>query len=602
MYEVTAPNSRPSVHWGLAAAVWITGILLSMWLRILVPPFLSPAAADDSLMVNLANAILRGEWLGEWNFLTLAKAPGYAILSSSSAQVGLPVTVTVHFFYLVGVILAALFVQHTFSLRLGTITLLVLAFNPVMFGTEASRVYREGLITALILISTSLAGLLGLRLPCKPPNRMQGWLALALGFSLGFLFITKIDALLYTVPAVAIVFLSSLMVSGRAQSGNRLQLGKAPLPAILSIFGLALPPLLVMGMNTVHYNMPVIEDTLNGPIPALMTSLSSIDVGRNPQYVAVSKLQRQEAYEVSSSAKRLEPFLDPTPQGMSRLIDPCIDANICGAYVSPPSWQVGIWRILSCSSLDICDEASTWFQWNLRDALMLASDAGSEEFYELATSAADEIDGACASGRLACTSAFLPSLGNSGNIRLPSLDVAVHPILLESLRFSGADQARPDSGIEANTQQDWAPWDPILGWYSPTSGLLSPSEMTRIVITILQKTYAVAVLVLLLPSLIGVVVAIIGGGRQRWLALISCGFATGWLLQILMLAFLEVNQGTYISEAPQYLLNTSSLLILFLITATWLLFTTITSKFEVSLNTEVRNGERCHGGNLGTDL
>lgn len=592
MNEAAVTKKRLGLCRGMTPMLWLAALLLSMWLRILVPPFLSPASADDGLMVNLANAILRGEWLGEWNFLTLAKAPGYAIFSAASALFVLPVTVAVHFLYLVGVVLAALLVRRTFSYQLSTVTLLVLAFNPVMFGTEASRIYRDGLITALLLITTSLGGLLGFRLLDPFRKKLNGWLALAIGLFLGFLFITKIDTLLYAVPAVVLVFMGAFVASSRAYGVSRLQLHKAIKIAISILIGLAIPPLLVIGINANYYKIPVIEDTLSGPVPALIASLSSIDVGRNPQYVAVSKLQREKAYDVSPSTSELKPFLDPNPQEESRLIDPCIDAGICQAYVAPPTWQVGIWRVLSCSSLEICDEASTWFLWNLRDALMLASNDGSEEFYALAASAVAEIDSACSSGILVCTSAFIPTLGNNDSIRLPPFDVVIMPIVLESLRFSGAEQDRPDLGLEANSPQDWELWDKLLSWYSPSIGPLSPpSETTRTLITVLQKTYSMAALVLLFPSILSIVLILSGVSRRRWLGLISSGFAAGWLLQILMLAFLEVNQGNYISEVGQYLLNTSSLFILFLITATWLLVTTFNSKFAVDAKRGLHMGK-----------
>ena len=588
MHVVDGKKIYPHVLQGLTPAVWITGLLLSLWLRILVPPFLSPAAADDGLMVNQANAILRGEWLGQWNFLTLAKAPGYAIFASVSGLVGIPVTVGVHILYLVGVVLAAVLIRQAFSSQLGTITLLVLAFNPVMFGTEASRIYRDALITALILITVSLSGLLGLQLLNSLPKRRNWGLAGTLGLSLGFLFITKMDTILYTVPAAALVFLSAVFVSGRTASSSRPQLRAILELAVPGLVGLALSPLIVVGMNAHHYNLPVIEDTLNGPIPALTTALASIDTGQNAQFVAVSASQRQRAYDVSPSASRMKPFLDPDTVEASRSIEPCTDAGICHTYAAPPTWKVGLWRDLSCSSIDVCDEASTWFLWNLRDALMLASDTDSASFYELAESATAEINSACATERLTCTSALIPTLGNSGDTRLPPLDSAILPTLIESLRFSGADQTRPNVGLPATSPEEWELWATITPWYPKTENQLSPSEATRTLVTILQKTYALAALMLLVPSILGILLSFFGISRRPQLALMACGFATGWLLQVSMLAFLEVNQGNYISEAGKYLLNTSSLLLVFLMTSTWLLVCALRSYFAVDATSDVR--------------
>lgn len=571
MQSVSETKVDPHVLRGLTPAVWIIGLLLSLWLRILVPPFLSPAAADDGLMVNLANAILRGEWLGHWNFLTLAKAPGYAIFASISGLLGIPVTVAVHILYLFGVVLAALLIRQAFSPQLGTLTLLVLAFNPVMFGTEASRIYRDGLITALILTSVSMAGLLGLRLPNSLRKRRNWALAGALGISLGFLFVTKMDTILYTVPAAALVFLSAVFVFRRTASSSRPKLCNVLEIAVPGLVGLAISPLIVIGMNAHYYNLPVIEDTLNGPLPSLTTALASIDTGQNAQFVAVSASQRQKAYEVSPSASELKPFLDPDTVEASRWIAPCADAGICQTYVAPPTWKVGLWRDLSCSSIDVCDEASTWFLWNLRDSLMLASDTDPASFYELAESATAEISSACATGRLACTSALIPTLGNSNETRIPPLDSAILPTLIESLRFSGADQARPVVGVPATSTEEWELWATITPWYTTTESQLSPSETTRTFVTILQKTYALAALMLLVPSILGILLSLFGVSRRPPLALMACGFATGWLLQVSILAFLEVNQGNYISEAGSYLLNTSSLLLVFLITSSWLL-------------------------------
>ena len=68
---------RNSAYW-LWAGLTITAIKL--WLTRAQPVYaIGGAAHDDRLFLLLAESLIKGEWLGAYNQMTLAKGPFYSI-------------------------------------------------------------------------------------------------------------------------------------------------------------------------------------------------------------------------------------------------------------------------------------------------------------------------------------------------------------------------------------------------------------------------------------------------------------------------------------------------------------------------------------------
>ena len=105
---------------------------------------------DDRLFVNLANFILNGQWLGEYNNLTLAKGPFYSIWMAMSFISGLQLLISEHIFYIFSVLLLILALRPVLSRWSTAFLYIILLFNPISFADgPMTRVMREGIYPAL---------------------------------------------------------------------------------------------------------------------------------------------------------------------------------------------------------------------------------------------------------------------------------------------------------------------------------------------------------------------------------------------------------------------------------------------------------------------
>lgn len=153
--------------WGLAlAAVAVKLILCSQQLFEAVP---LASTIDDGLMMRLATSIREGNWLGEYDYLTLGKHSFFALW--------LAFLNVLHVNFLVGgqllyaaaclVLLAAVKPLFCTNAARGLVFLAVL-WLPASWAQFTLRVYRDNIYPALVLLA--LGGLVGrfAALPSRP--------------------------------------------------------------------------------------------------------------------------------------------------------------------------------------------------------------------------------------------------------------------------------------------------------------------------------------------------------------------------------------------------------------------------------------------------
>ncbi|MEG2206370.1 MAG: hypothetical protein RRY03_06805, partial [Oscillospiraceae bacterium] len=82
-------SKKMSLHlmWAIALGLFAVKLFLCSFQLMYASPELSPI--DDTLMVNLAKSISEGNWLGEYNWLTLGKHSFFALWLSVINTLGL---------------------------------------------------------------------------------------------------------------------------------------------------------------------------------------------------------------------------------------------------------------------------------------------------------------------------------------------------------------------------------------------------------------------------------------------------------------------------------------------------------------------------------
>lgn len=129
-----------------------------IWLAYKTPIYvIADAMYDDYLFVEHADTILKGNWLGDFNFRTIAKIPGFSIYLALCSFVGVPFNVALILTFLLSIFVTVYALNKILNLKVFLLILYVLLlFNPLMFDAQiAQRVYRGGVILSFALMTVS---------------------------------------------------------------------------------------------------------------------------------------------------------------------------------------------------------------------------------------------------------------------------------------------------------------------------------------------------------------------------------------------------------------------------------------------------------------
>ena len=327
------------------------------------------APHDDLLFITLAENIIQGKWLGDYNQLTLIKGPFYPLFIAASYFLDIPLLAAQQLLYAFAcfVFIWALFpvIQHRWLLVLIFVFLL---FNPFSYNYPAvGRVFRLGIYQSLgLLVFGSLSGLY-IRSKISLKNSV-GWALLA-GLAFSAFWHTREESI-WIVPSLFLLFVAAIYA-------NR-ALGRSRRVVLVSIY--LLPVMIWAGatftlrmLNLNHYGIFATIEVETSAFESAYGGLLRVKSNQWKQYYPVVTDVRKQVYRVSPSFREIEPYLEGEvgKQWMALARTPEIPAN--------------------------------FFIWAFRDAVAYAgyykNGPGTMELYR---KIGREIDIACEKGQLDC--------------------------------------------------------------------------------------------------------------------------------------------------------------------------------------------------------
>ena len=383
---------KPVSHWlssrgvgiaiySLLGAVWVAATYASLSLRASVPPFpIFASANDDEMQVFLADSIADGRWLGDWTQTTMSKGPGYPVFLPMAYDLGLNPMVAAQVMYLLGATLVAgALLALVRSRWLPALLYPALAMNPAMFGTPASRVYRESLTAALAILVLGVTLLIAWLVVCR---MRVVWrivvlvpASLVLGVAAGWLTQTRVDTMWIAVAVAPIALGSVFWTTGTWGERGRHALqwagvGALSLGAVIAIGNR------VADLNEQYYGVRVTDDFSAGAFAEMSNLWASVEAGPRRTYVPISAAQRAAVYAISPDAALMERYLDGKKEFFG--------------------------RSASCEVVGVCDDyAGGWMPWAMRAAASKQT-ATAAELQDYFGGIRDDIAAACTDGRLTC--------------------------------------------------------------------------------------------------------------------------------------------------------------------------------------------------------
>jgi hypothetical protein len=359
-----------------------------MWLDVAVQLRAESAQSyDDALYARHAQSILRGEWLGPFDHLTLYKAPGYPLWIAVTHALGIPLLIAQSALH-AGAGLVFVLTLRRFGLpRVLAVALFALyLFDPFM----EVRLLREGIYGSLLVVTVAAAAALSANLRARRPAL---WSALILGVVTAAAWLTREESVM-VLPAIVIALAPAACKAMRdaRDTGGRVALaGVLAAPALVVVTALSV----VSFMNLWAYGVFRVNDQTTSPFTKAFGAVLSVRHPRPVPYLQVPPSVRGQIYRASPSFASLAPYIDGT----------------AGSIAMREGWQ----RMTCGLYPHICgDYGGSWAMWVFRLAV---SDAGhyrtAEDADRFLEGVASEIDAACRAGTLACKarrSSLLPPL------------------------------------------------------------------------------------------------------------------------------------------------------------------------------------------------
>ena len=546
--------------------------LFKLWLVAALPLFaLGDARYDELVFLQAAESLLRGDWLGHYDSLTLIKGPGYPLWLALNYLLGVPLLVSQQALYLAAGLWLVAGLQRLHPRLHGAWLLLyaVYALNPML----TTQLLRDGLYPTLTI--ALLAALLWLYLlRAEPLRRLVRW-SLFTGFLLGLFWLTREEGV-WLVPALIWLWGGILWALFRQFGLDRrwlyrsgLLLGLPLLTSLACVHGVAL-------LNAYHYGVYQVVELNNAPFKQAYAALLRVQGTQAAvRYLDLPASTRAEIYAVSPTFAELRETLE------GPLLAAWQQPLICQAYQR------------SCK-----DIPSSWLIWALRDAVATAG------YYRNAPTAAAyyqrltrEIESACTQGQLTCAP---PGLS-----LLPPLRAEHVPLIIQAfwggIRFLSGWTQVPDSLALPLTRLDTASRHYFLasltdpgGYARPMQSNGNPEHLARFaalthmrlatttpsdlprqqrlqqqrlaLLAVLNQTYAHAVPWLTLLALAAYLLSSWRNWQARrfsWLWLLNSALLGAIVSRLVLLAVIDAC--SFPAIHPQYLLPLYPLLYLWLI-------------------------------------
>jgi len=360
-------RSRPLVL--LVACVLVAGFKL--WLVAGDEVVARANPLDQLRYLETARHLAHGQWLGEYDHLSLIREPGYPAWVALVHRLGPPLRLATEV-----LLLATAYLFCTALLRAGVSPAAALACYAVIAIEPHSLVVNRDALPAGFYLPMLLCALAGLVWSVHATS-LRGLLAHAgwSGLALGVLWVTRPEKPLLLLPVVAIAAFD-LARGWRRGDSRRAALRRSAVLVSVPLCGIAIVAGGIAAINHHHYGVFATTGVAGPGYLAANRALLAIEHAAPRRFVPVPRDVRERAYQASADLRELRPILEG------------------------PSWA----RAVSCNIDGVCDDIGAgYLRWLLRDAAAaaghMASPAEAEAFFRRI---ADDLEAACRSGQLRC--------------------------------------------------------------------------------------------------------------------------------------------------------------------------------------------------------
>lgn len=263
------------------------------------------ARLDDTLMLESAMSISSGNWLGEYNYLTLSKYMFFPVWLSFINALGVPYLMAGQLLWVVACVCVAYAFLPSIKeniWRLGFFC--VLLFNPAITAAQVQlRAYRDNIFPALCTLC--VAGFIAVALRHSQGVKKQTLGVIIGGLGLGLAWTTREDGkwiLAFALCASAITAI--IMLKQRDKILLKCIMLSAPYAITATII------LAFCTANLLHYGRFILSDFTSAEFTAAYGAMTRVKHANWHPKIAVPKDVRDQLYDYVPELARLEPIME----------------------------------------------------------------------------------------------------------------------------------------------------------------------------------------------------------------------------------------------------------------------------------------------------
>lgn len=284
----------------------IITIIAKIWLIKVQPVrYLPTNKYDDGLMVNMANNLLQGKWLGEYNCLTLVKGIFTPLFIAITKIIGIPFLIGQDLFYDISCIFVIYVVGKILkNKKLLGIIYICLIFNPITYSAELCRVYRDGIYSGLTMFLIGFAYIIFLNRRENIKKQIKYFVGL--GITLSSLYLCR-EETIWLLPFVLMSTIITMIFIAKDKNINNTK--KRLLLYLIPIGIVIVNNLLVCTINYKNYGVFELNQYWSKEFKSAYGALTRVKPKETYSRVPVSQETMKRIYEISPKFKELENYL-----------------------------------------------------------------------------------------------------------------------------------------------------------------------------------------------------------------------------------------------------------------------------------------------------
>ncbi len=269
---------------------------------------------DDWIMVHLADTLGSGQWLGEYNDLTLTKGMFFPLYLAVCNFLHLSYLNVTALFYTAGCMIFVYGVRPLLKRdRACALLYLVLLWNPISYSVQAfQRVYRNSISHAQVLLI--FGGFLAVYLRRKEPLRKSLFWILPAVFGTVSFFYTREDAI-WVLPFLGVfllVYLGSIL--GLWRKDRQRQYIWKGLLVFLPFFFLWFGGELIASQNEKYYGVHTVNELQDSGFSEMYRSMMAVKPEEEIPGVTITNEKIARMCAVCPTLKELEPYFQSSKE------------------------------------------------------------------------------------------------------------------------------------------------------------------------------------------------------------------------------------------------------------------------------------------------